>query len=203
MHGTHNVPNKDMFCKHDCYCRFKLSLAVPAVHPLTKHTNQAKANIEGIVFWVSALHQLAPVSCKQQVGWVSLQFLQVLFHMFSQPLPQAHSGSAVRRRVEETGWQGAATSNPKTHDTEHARHAHTQTYTSVVCAHAHTHVFLFYFTILILTLLNFIIILRCKVVRVIHSACQEYKCKKRVIVKITKFSVQLSPQFLRWSSPKC
>lgn len=66
---------------------------MPTVHPLTKHTNRAKANIEGIIFWVSALLQLTPVSCMQQVGWVSLLLLWALPHMFSQPPSPPYPGT--------------------------------------------------------------------------------------------------------------
>lgn len=106
-----------------------MSQPMPTVHPLTKHTNRAKANIEGIVFWVPALHQLTPVSCRQQVGWVSPLLLRTLPHMFPQPLPQAHWLCCEKHRgAEEDGWQGTATLNPNT-----------QTWSWNVCARSHTH----------------------------------------------------------------
>lgn len=99
-----------------CYCRLKLSQPMPTVHILPKQGNQAKANIEPIVFWVTPLHQLTPVSCRQLVGWVSRLLHQVLPHKFSHPLSPRYTSSAVRRkkRVGKNSWQRAPASNPNT-----------------------------------------------------------------------------------------
>lgn len=174
----------------------------PTVHPLTENTNQAKANIEGIVFWVST-----PVSCRQQVSLVSLLLLWALPpHVF----PASPLGTLAllweARKVEEAGWLRAVTANPNTQawtwnvhacsPNHPSAHTHTQMYTSAACVHMqkpHTHT---------ASLFSSVPASLCRVVRFIHAACQEHKCKKAVIVEPANFSVQLSTQFQGWSSLK-
>lgn len=120
------------------YCRLKLSQLMPTVHILPKQGNQAKANIEPIVFWVTPLHQLTPVSCRQLVGWVSRLLHQVLPHKFSHPLSPRYTSSAVRRKKKGGEKQLAESTRFKSKhmdmELECARHAHIQTHP---CLHTH------------------------------------------------------------------
>lgn len=153
-----------------CYCRLKLSQLMPTVHILPKQGNQAKANIEPIVFWVTPLYQLTPVSCRQLVGWVSRLLHQVLPHKFSHPLSPRYTSSAVRRKKRvgktagrehplqiQTHGHGAGMCTPCSHT-----NTPLPTYTSVACAHANAH-------------FSSVPASPC---RFIPIACQEYKCKK-------------------------
>lgn len=182
MHETHT----DVFPKQDCYCycRLKMSQPIPTVHPLTAHTNQAKANIEGIVFLGACP---APTdSCQLQAAGRqaagrpgSPSCSSGLFPTCFPSLSPRHTGSAVRSTEGGGGWL-AGCSHSKSKYTwswnVHARsHMHpcTQTYTSV---HTHTHSFPLF-------------LCSCyRVVRFIHTARQEYKCKKGVIVETAKYS---------------
>lgn len=146
---THKIPNKDLFPQQDCYCRLNLSPATPTVHPLTKHTSWAKANTQGIGFWVSALHQLTPVSCRQQVGWVSPSSSSGLSPTCFPSLSPRHTGSAVRSAEGGGGWLAGSSHFKSKHTgmgpgmcTPHSHmypFTHASKDTSVVCAHANAH----------------------------------------------------------------
>lgn len=79
-----------MFPAQDRYCRLKTSQPMPTVHLLTNLHTVPKQISKVSYFGCLPCNQLTPVSCRQQVGWVSLLLLRVLPHMFSQPLPQVH-----------------------------------------------------------------------------------------------------------------
>lgn len=136
-----------------------MSRAVPTVHPLTEHTSRAKANIERIVFWVSALQPTD--SCQLQAAG-----RPGLLPPAPPSLPPTcfprHTGTAVRkgggrrrrRRKEEAGREQPLQIQTHTHGAGMCMHAlshapqntpkHTQTHTHNIplfqcsCL-AHTH----------------------------------------------------------------
>ena len=177
--------NKDILPKRDCYCRLKMSRAMPTVHPLTEHTSRAKANIERIVFWVSALQPTD--SCQLQAAG-----RPGLLPPASPPPPPPtcfprHTGSAVRkgggrrrrRRRRPAGREQPLQIQTYTHGAGMCMHARSLTHPYTP---KHTHTISLFSNV---------------PASLIHTARQEYKCKKGVIVKS---GVELSAQLLRWSS---
>lgn len=155
---------------------------MPTVHPLTKHTNRAKANIEGIVFLGACP---APTdSCQlQAAGRLGLP----LASQDSPPhvSPASPTGTLALLWEAQRGGGGwlARNSHFKSKYTDmelecvctltHASLHVLQTYTSVVCAHANTPTHM-----LSILLFSSVPASLCRVVRFTHTTCQEYKRKK-------------------------
>lgn len=163
-----------MFPQQGCYYRLKTSQLMSTEHLLTNTQTRAKTNTEGIIFWVLAPYQVLSTAGRQQVGWVSLLLLRVSPPTCFPSLSLRYTGLGCRKlAAEKAGWQGATTSNPKAQ----SWNAHIYTHPSRGTLHPwYTHTR----TLPTHTIpVSSVPALVCTVGRLMHTSCQEYKCKKR------------------------
>ena len=158
-----------------------MSRAAPTVHPLTERTSRAKANIEGIVFWVSALQ---PTDCCQ----LQAAGRPCLLPPAPPSLPPTcfprHTGTAVRKG----GGRKRRRRRRRLGGSSHFKSKHTRMEQECACTlslthpkhtqtHPNTHTISLFSNV---------------PASLIHTARQEYKSKKGVIVKTGPSSVSSS-----------